>query len=93
MTIGHYFCRDENNNDHFVEFTFWGLNSWSDSKTINGFLVPIYDETYPYTQDQVNRINPGRSCRHTSANESYGSLRTPYPELNQMPGATPSNRR
>ena len=29
VTIGHYFCRDRNNNDHFVEFTFWGLNSWS----------------------------------------------------------------
>ena len=47
MTIGHYFCRDRNNNDHFVEFTFWGLNSWSHSKTVDGYLVPVYNENQP----------------------------------------------
>ena len=48
VTIGHYFCRDGNNNDHFVEFTFWGLNSWSQLKTTHGYLVPIYDEDQTY---------------------------------------------
>ena len=48
VTIGHYFCRDRNNNDHFVEFTFWGLNSWSRLKSITGYLVPIYDEDQAY---------------------------------------------
>ena len=92
MTIGHYFCRDRNNNDHFVEFSFWGLNSWSDSKTINGVLVPTYDETVAYTQDQVNQINAGSVVPTTVANENYGNLRTPYPELNQLPGATPQQQ-
>lgn len=30
MTVGHYFARDRMNRDHFVEFSFWGLNGWKD---------------------------------------------------------------
>lgn len=30
MTVGHYFARDKFNRDHFVEFSFWGLNGWKD---------------------------------------------------------------
>jgi hypothetical protein len=30
MTIGHYFLHDRLNNDHFVEFSYWGLNAWQD---------------------------------------------------------------
>lgn len=33
-TIGHYLGRDSDNRDHFVEFTFWGLNSWFQSHSV-----------------------------------------------------------
>jgi len=36
MTIGHYFARDRLNRDHFVEFTFWGLNGWKDRAEVCG---------------------------------------------------------
>ncbi|MBN1396313.1 MAG: hypothetical protein JW959_14915 [Pirellulales bacterium] len=29
-TLGHYFARDKKNRNHFVEFTYWGLNGWKD---------------------------------------------------------------
>ena len=35
-TIGHYLGRDTDNRDHFVEFTYWGMNAWSDSQTAYG---------------------------------------------------------
>ncbi len=92
MTIGHYFCRDRNNNDHFVEFSFWGLNSWSTSKSINGQLVPTYDESVRYSQSGANSINSGSLVPDTVPNEDVGSLRTPYPELSELPGATPSQQ-
>ena len=49
VTIGHYFCRDSNNNDHFVEFTFWGLNSWSEIKTLKGISYLSMTKTRPTT--------------------------------------------
>ena len=73
VTIGHYFCRDGNNNDHFVEFTFWGLNSWSRSKTINGYLVPVYDEDQDYDAARPI-IYQGRNSRFTTG-KLRGSLR------------------
>lgn len=30
MTLGHYFLHDRLNNDHFIEFSYWGLNAWQD---------------------------------------------------------------
>jgi hypothetical protein len=35
MTIGHYFARDTSNRDHFVEFSFWGLNGYRDEGSAN----------------------------------------------------------
>jgi hypothetical protein len=35
MTIGHYFARDVLNQDHFVEFTFWGLDNFHDQASID----------------------------------------------------------
>ena len=92
VTIGHYFLRDKNNNDHFVEFTFWGLNSWSDSKSITGFLVPVYDESQSYTEQQADLINSGVLTPATTG-QFVGSLRTPFPALlDELPGATPEQR-
>ena len=41
-TIGHYFARDRLNRDHFVEFSFWGINEWKDKaerRDLNNYLV------------------------------------------------------
>jgi hypothetical protein len=38
MTIGHYFARDTLNRDHFVEFSFWGLNGYRDEGSANASL-------------------------------------------------------
>ena len=76
MTIGHYFCRDRNNNDHFVEFSFWGLNSWSDSITTTGYLEPVYDQT------------PQASPTPIQTGFSGGSLRSPFLTPRELPGST-----
>ena len=36
MTIGHYFAHDCHDRDHFVEFTFYGLNNWTDEASFAG---------------------------------------------------------
>jgi hypothetical protein len=89
VTIGHYFCRDRNNNDHFIEFTFWGLNSWSYSKYLNGYFVPIYDTGIPYSPIQPQTIFAGQATPIQSG-QFQGSLRTPYPLAGTMdfPGAS-----
>jgi hypothetical protein len=89
VTIGHYFCRDKNNNDHFVEFTFWGLNSWSKTKTLAGYVVPVYDQTVPYSQAQAILINEAQLIP-TSTGNYQGSLRTTFPIAGstEFPGAT-----
>lgn len=92
MTLGHYFCRDRNNNDHFVELTFWGLNSWTFSKTLAGYAVPIYDENQVYTQPQAIQINLAELVPFDTG-FSQGSLKTPYPNLRELtPGATPDQK-
>jgi hypothetical protein len=87
FTVGHYFMRDKNNNDHFLEFTFWGFNSWSASKIVGGFLLPVYDQTFVYTQAQGNQINAGIPPTATLPGQ-FGSLRTQFPEPIELPGAT-----
>jgi hypothetical protein len=49
MTVGHYFARDTLNRDHFVEFSFWGLNGWKDRAQINGDRVSntSFDPAFP----------------------------------------------
>ena len=36
MMIGRYLGRDAENRDQFLEFTFWGLNTWTDDRRIPG---------------------------------------------------------
>jgi hypothetical protein len=91
MTIGHYWCRDRNNNDHFVEFNFWGLHSWSDSKKLTGFLVPIYDDSVIYSAGEADLINAGLLTPQTIDGIFVGSMRTLYPQVpEELPGATPA---
>jgi hypothetical protein len=89
FTVGHYFCRDKNNNDHFVEFTYWGLSSWSDARTVGGFLVPVYDQSITnYSQAEANLFNSGAATPVTLPGQFFGSLRSPYPEIVELPEAT-----
>ncbi len=89
FTVGHYFCRDKNNNDHFVELTFWGLNSWSNQKNLSGYLVPVYDEDTTYSSDEATAINNGTIIpeKYTiGGNVVYvGSLRTAFPTARELP--------
>ena len=58
-TVGRYLGRDTNNRDQFLEFTFWGMNAWTEAKTLNGELRPLYDETLQYDTTQALRIQNG----------------------------------
>jgi hypothetical protein len=93
VTIGHYFCRDKNNNDHFVEFTFWGLNSWSAAKSIDGYRVPIYDTTTDYTPDSPQMVFAGQGSPIPTG-QFQGSLRTLYPlaGTTDFPGASDAQK-
>ena len=35
-TIGHYLGRDSNSRDEFIEFSYWGLNQWNESVSVDG---------------------------------------------------------
>ena len=52
MTLGHYFARNTENRDHFIEFTFWGLNNWRDEASANGHRVSILNSTGEKTSEQ-----------------------------------------
>jgi hypothetical protein len=36
MTLGRYLGRDSENRDHFLEFSYWGLNHWDVSREVHG---------------------------------------------------------
>ena len=90
FTIGHYFCRDKNNNDHFVEFNFWGLNSWSQARELGANLVPIYDESFSYSATDGQKIFGGQEIP-VGTGQFQGSLRTPFPMAGTTELADPSN--
>jgi hypothetical protein len=52
MTFGHYFARDTLNRDHFIEFTFWGLNNWRDEASFNGQRLSILNSAGEKTSEQ-----------------------------------------
>lgn len=35
-TLGHYLGRDKENRDQFIEFVYWGLNTWFEDRSVNG---------------------------------------------------------
>jgi hypothetical protein len=93
MTIGHYLFRDKNNNDHFVEFSFWGLNSWSASRVLDGYLLPIYDEDKIYTSEEASAINNGTLVPTQAVPQRLiGSLRTGFPTPRELPGGTDAQK-
>jgi len=67
ITLGKYLGRDDEKRDHFCEFTYWGLNEWSETYTVNaedGFLwtrfpstVGGFNEVDQHTQSYQSNIN------------------------------------
>ena len=70
-TIGHYLGHDSNNRDEFIEFTYWGLDRWQGTATMNSndyFLgysanrelpssaANLYS-SFPFTIGGFNRAN------------------------------------
>ena len=47
MTFGHYFARDTQNRDHFIEFSFWGLNNWTDQASYGGRRMAVRESSGP----------------------------------------------
>jgi Putative beta barrel porin-7 (BBP7) len=43
MMFGHYFARDTQNRDHFIEFSFWGGNNWQDQASYSGHRTSVFD--------------------------------------------------
>jgi hypothetical protein len=76
MAIGHYFARDTNNNDHFLEFSFWGLNNWTDDAAVYGHRVTESDNGGTTTtggslySQYVNAVN-GLSLAGFNAADTY----------------------
>ena len=75
-TVGHYLGRDTDNRDHFVEFTYWGMNSWLESAKVNGVLRPYYDNAVIYNNEEATEIVNGQLL--PLINEYRGSLRSPF---------------
>ena len=46
-TVGHYLGRDAKNRDQFVEFTYWGMNTWNENRQVNGPRA-IYTDSLSY---------------------------------------------
>jgi hypothetical protein len=51
MTFGHRFARDTMNRDHFIEFTFWGLNNWHDEAVANGHRFSVLNSSGEKTSE------------------------------------------
>jgi hypothetical protein len=84
MSLGHYVCRDRNNNDHFIEFQFWGLASWSSAKSLGGYTVPVYKGDTSYQVAQAEQINSGALIPTAVPGAYVGSLRTGFPTAREL---------
>lgn len=42
-TIARHLGRDQQNRDHFLEFSYWGLVNWQDQRTVHGERLAIND--------------------------------------------------
>ncbi|MFZ1932506.1 MAG: hypothetical protein WCB27_03950 [Thermoguttaceae bacterium] len=80
MTLGHYFARDTENRDHFIEFTFWGLNNWRDEASANGHRVSILNSTGEKTSEQGDLYSgyAVSSVLNTTTNEEVPVLNGTY---------------
>jgi hypothetical protein len=70
-TIGRYLGRDSMDRDDFLEFTYWGMNTWSCSRIYasgEGLLDKIYRPTFPSGQ-----LPPVGTKRY-----NYGRLNTQF---------------
>jgi hypothetical protein len=54
MTFGQRFARDTMNRDHYIEFSFWGLNNWRDEANENGQRTVVRNSAGQITQEHGN---------------------------------------
>jgi len=80
MTLGHYFARDTQNRDHFIEFSFWGLNNWHDEASFNGHRISVLNSAGQKTSEQgdlysgysvVDILNTSTNTQVTVLNGTY----------------------
>jgi hypothetical protein len=60
VTIGRYLGRDSQDRDDFLEFSYWGMNTWTDSNYILGQLLTTSSDAFgrPLTFGSVNSPFP-----------------------------------
>ena len=76
-TVGHYLGRDAENRDQFVEFTFWGLNVWNESRQQNGRLITETDnQTYSYTYGELFSLFPDNVGGFNRVETHYADYRS-----------------
>jgi hypothetical protein len=56
-TIGRYLGRDTDNRDQFLEFTFWGLNTWRESEGVRGATPNALFTEFPLDVGGFNRAD------------------------------------
>ncbi len=78
ITLGHYLGRDTKNRDHFVEFTYFGMNDWEVSLGLIGDTQPAYQgETW--NQAEYDQYIAGTRIPIVSG--YVGSLISSYPAV------------
>jgi len=51
MTFGQRFARDTENRDHYIEFSFWGLNNWRDEASFDGHRTSVHNSLGQKTEE------------------------------------------
>lgn len=57
-TVGHYLGRDTDNRDHFVEFTYWGMNTWLARRQVNATATLTDSFSFPDPVTYGNLFTP-----------------------------------
>jgi hypothetical protein len=88
MTFGHYFARDTENRDHFIEFSFWGLNNWRDEASADGQRMNVVNASFKKIGEHGD-LYSGYAVRTV-----LGSTNVPFDVLNGaiVPGFDQADR-
>jgi hypothetical protein len=75
-TIGHYVCRDCGGHDDFLEFTFWGFNSWAGNAAVAPGILPTQQTVSlpnaPGLAFTVGRLNTQFKLDNINLNGLFG---------------------
>jgi hypothetical protein len=81
VTIGHYLGMGPDNRDRFLEFSFWGLNSWQSSRAVSGTLMAVLVNR-TYTRAELTGGTP------IEVSEYNGNLLSPFPLTTSLESPT-----